>query len=50
MNFNFWNMVDGDYTVNEIKAENSVIKLRIDSLGNENYLILKEDSLDEQER
>ncbi len=30
-------MVDGNYTVNEIKAENSVIKLRIDSLGNENY-------------
>ena len=48
MNFNFWNMVDGDYTVNEIKAENSVIKLRIDSLGTENYLIMKEDSLDEK--
>ncbi len=48
MNFNFWNMVDGDYTVNEIKAENSVIKLRIDSLGTENYLIMKEDTLDEK--
>ena len=46
MNFNFWEMIGGDYTVKEIKAENSVIKLRIDSLGNENYLILKEDSLD----
>jgi hypothetical protein len=46
MNFNFWEMVGGGYTVNEVKAENSVIKLGIDSLGNENYLILKEDSLD----
>jgi len=48
LNFNFWNMVDGNYTVNEIKADNSVIKLRIDSLGIENYLILKEDSLHEK--
>jgi hypothetical protein len=48
MNFNFWEMVGGGYTVNEVKAENSVIKLRIDSLGNENYLILKEDSLDKK--
>ena len=46
MNFNFWDMIDGDYTVKELKVENSVIKLRIDSLGNENYQILKEDSLD----
>ena len=48
MNFNFWEMVGGNYTVNEVKAENSVIKLRIDSLGTENYLIMKEDSLDEK--
>ena len=48
MNFNFWEMVGGNYTVNEVKAENSVIKLRIDSLGNENYRILKEDSLDKK--
>ena len=46
MNFNFWEMVGGGYTVNEVKAEKSVIKLHIDSLGNENYRILKEDSLD----
>ena len=48
MNFNFWDMIGGDYTVKELKVENSVIKLRIDSLGNENYLILKEDSLDKK--
>jgi hypothetical protein len=48
MNFNFWEMVGGGYTVNEVKAENSVIKLHIDSLGNENYRILKEDSLDKK--
>lgn len=48
MNFNFWEMIGGAYTVNEVKAENSVIKLRIDSLGNENYRILKEDSLDKK--
>ena len=48
MNFNFWEMVGGDYTVNEVKAEKSVIKLHIDSLGNENYRILKEDSLDKK--
>ena len=48
MNFNFWEMVGGNYTVNEVKAENSVIKLRFDSLGTENYLIMKEDSLDEK--
>ena len=50
MNFNFWNMIDGNYTVNEVKAENSVIKLRIDSVGNENYLILKEDSIGKQNK
>ena len=48
MNFNFWEMVGGDYTVSEVRAENSVIKLRIDSLGNENYLILKKDSVDKK--
>ena len=48
MNFNFWDMLNGDYTVDQVKAENAVIKLRIDSLGNENYLILKQDTLDQQ--
>jgi len=48
MNFNFWDMIGGDYTVNEVKAENSVIKLQIDSLGKENYQILKEDTLDKK--
>jgi hypothetical protein len=48
MNFNFWEMLGGGYTVNEVKAENSVIKLHIDSLRSENYRILKEDSLDKK--
>lgn len=44
LNFNFWDMIDGNYKVKEIQAENSVISLRIDSVGNENYLIWKKDS------
>ena len=48
LNFNFWDMIGEDYTVKEFKAENSVIKLRIDSLGNENYRILKKDSSDKK--
>jgi len=49
LNFNFWDMIGGDYTVKEVKAENSVIKLQIDSNGIENYLILKEDTIEKKQ-
>ncbi len=47
--FNFWDMLGGDYKVSKVAAENAVIKLRIDTLGQENYNIWISDSTAKQD-
>lgn len=47
LNFNFWDIIDGNYKVKELQAENSVVKLKINETGSENYNIWKKDTLAE---
>lgn len=47
LNFNFWDIIDGNYTIKELLAENSVVKLNIDKNGTENYNIWKTDTVNQ---
>lgn len=49
-NFNFWSIIEGEYVVKHIKTENTFFNLRVDKKGNENYSILKEDTIQSDDK
>ena len=44
LNFNIWDMIDGNYQVQEIDVDNSILKVGINEKGEENYVIWQKDT------
>lgn len=44
LNFNIWDMLQGNYNVTHIQVERAVVHLKIDSTGKENYIFWKSDT------